>query len=177
MKKTSTIAIALFLLLASVAGAQHHGGGPGGGPGDNGPGGHAIVGSDGTIYLETVTVDTTARTSSTKLTAVRSTGTIAWTATVANARGFELSGTNLITANETTASDATVSTTLTAISTASGAVAWTRTLAGRAGELRPFSGGTYAFVVVPASTSGGTATRSLVAIGNDGSVLWTLSLT
>jgi len=175
MKKTFALTFVLFLLLASMASAQHRGG-PGGGPGDPGPGGHAIVGSDGTIYLETVTVDTTARTSSTKLTAVRPTGTIAWTATVANAHGFELSGSNLITATRSEAADGTVSTTLTAISTSSGAVAWTRTLTGNAGELQPFANGTYVFVVVPPATSGGTATRSLVAIGNDGSVLWTLSL-
>ena len=177
MKKALTLTFAI-LLLASVASAQHGGpGGPGGGPGGpGGPEGHAIVGSDGTIYLTSVTVDTATRTSSTKVTAVRSTGTVAWTATVANARGFELSGSNLITVTETTASDHTVSSTLTALSTNSGAVAWTRTLAGRAGQLTPFSGGTYVFVVVPPATSGGTATRSLVAIGNDGSVTWTLSL-
>jgi len=175
MKKALTLTFAV-LLLASVASAQHGGpGGPGGG-GPGGPEGHAIVGSDGTIYLTSVTVDPTTRTSSTKVTAVRSTGTVAWTATVANARGFELSGSNLITVTETTASDNTVSSTLTALSINSGAVTWTRTLAGRAGQLTPFSGGTYVFVVVPPATSGGTATRSLVAIGNDGSVLWTLSL-
>lgn len=167
MKKTSVIAFVLFLLVASMASAQHRGGGPGGAPGeDRGPGGHAIVGTDGTIYLETAT----------GITAVRSTGTIAWTATVADAHGFVLSGSNLIATTRTEASDGTVSTTLTAISTNSGAVAWTRTLAGNAGELRPFSGGTYVFVVVPPATIGGTATRSLVAIGNDGSVLWTLAL-
>ncbi len=176
MKRVWTTTIAM-LFVASIASAQHPEHGGPGGPGFGGPEGHAIVGSDGTIYIESVTVDTTNRTSSTKVTAVRTTGTIAWTATVANAHGFELSGTNLITANSTTASDGTVSTTLTALSANSGAVAWTRTLAGRAGELRPFSGGTYVFVVVPPASSGGTATRSLVAIGNDGSVLWTLSLT
>jgi len=174
MKRISTFVFAL-LLVASIASAQHPDRGPGA-PG-GGPDGHAIVGSDGTIYIETITVDTTNRASSTKVTAVRTTGTIAWTATVSNAHGFELSGANLITADSTTASDGTVSTTLTALSTNTGAVAWTRTLAGRAGEPRPFSGGTYVFVVVPPASSGGTATRSLVAIGNDGSVLWTLSLT
>ena len=165
MKKTSVIAFVLFLLVASLASAQHRGGGPGGDRGPGGPEGHAIVGSDGTLYLET----------STGITAVRPTGTTAWTATI-DARGFVLSGSNLIAATRTEATDGTISTTLTAISTNSGAVAWTRTLAGNAGELRPFSGGTYVFVVVPPATSGGTATRSLVAIGNDGSVLWTLAL-
>ena len=49
-------------------------------------------------------------------------------------------------------------------------------IAGAALELRPFNNGTYAVVVTPAATTGGTATRSLVAIGNDGSILWTLAL-
>ena len=74
-----------------------------------------------------------------------------------------------------TRSDGTITTTLTAISAASGATAWTKTINGRV-ELIPFSGGTYAIVTVPATTSGGTATRSVIGIGNDGSTLFTLAL-
>jgi hypothetical protein len=32
------------------------------------------------------------------------------------------------------------------------------------------------FVTVPATTSGGTATRSIVAIDNSGNTLWTVTL-
>jgi hypothetical protein len=68
-----------------------------------------------------------------------------------------------------------VTTTLTALSTASGATAWTKSISGRV-ELFPFNSGTYAIVVVPAAKSGGTATRSLMGISNNGSTLFTLAL-
>ena len=163
MKKVSVVFVAL-LMVAAVASAQH-GGGPGGDHGPGGPDGNAIVGSDGTIYI----------TNGTAITAVRSTGTVAWTATLSTAGHVTLSDGNLIVENATRASDGTVTTTLTAISTASGATAWTKTINGHA-ELFPFSGGTYAIVVVPPATSGGTATRSLIAISNSGSTLFTLAL-
>ena len=162
MKKVSVVFVAL-LMVAAVASAQH-GGGPGPG-GEHGPGGGAIVGSDGTIYI----------TNGTAITAVRSTGTVAWTATLSAAGHVTLSDGNLIAENATRASDGTVTTTLTAVSTASGATAWTKTINGHA-ELFPFSGGTYAIVVVPPTTSGGTATRSLIGISNSGSTLFTLAL-
>ena len=100
---------------------------------------------------------------------------MAWTATLSAPGHVILSDGNLIVANATRASDGTVTTTLTAISTASGAMAWTKTINGHA-ELFPFSGGTYAMVVVPPTTSGGTATRSLIGISNSGSTLFTLAL-
>jgi hypothetical protein len=162
MRKVSVVFVAL-LMVAAVASAQH-GGGPGR-DGEHGPGGNAIVGSDGTIYI----------TNGTAITAVRSTGTVAWTATLSTAGHVTLSDGNLIVENATRASDRTVTTTLTAISTASGATAWTKTINGHA-ELFPFSGGTYAIVVVPPTTSGGTATRSLIGISNSGSTLFTLAL-
>lgn len=180
MMKRVWIAVLALSLATGAAFAQGHGGGPGehgAGPGDGGPGGHLIVGSDGTVYITHTTVDTSTRTSTTTVTAIKSSGATAWTATLpANARGLTLSGANLITAVEVRASDGSVTTTLTAISAATGAGAWTKTINGAVEDLTPFSGGTYAVVVVPATTSGGTATRSLVAIGNDGSTLWTVNL-
>ena len=165
MKKVSVVFVAL-LMVAAVASAQHGGGpGPGGEHGPGGPGGNAIVGSDGTLYI----------TNGTAITAVRSTGTVAWTATLSAPGHVTLSDGNLIVENATRASDGAVTTTLTAISTASGATAWTKTINGHA-ELFPFSGGTYAMVVVPPTTSGGTATRSLIGISNSGSTLFTLAL-
>lgn len=163
MKRTSVVFLAM-MMAATIASAQH-GGGPGRGPegGEHGPGGAAIVGSDGTIFLA----------NGTTITAVRSTGTVAWTATVSG--HAILSDGNLIVESATRNSDGTVTTTLTAISTASGATAWTKTINGHA-ELFPFSGGTYALVVVPPTTSGGTATRSLIGISNSGATLFTLAL-
>ena len=78
MKKVSVVFVAL-LTVAALASAQH-GGGPGGDHGAGGPGGNAIVGSDGTIYI----------TNGTAITAVRSTGTVAWTATLSTAGGNQV---------------------------------------------------------------------------------------
>ena len=166
MKKVAVILFALFVV-AAAASAQHGMPPMGGhGPeGEHGPGGAAIVGSDGTIYLS----------SGTTITAVRSTGTVAWTATLSSGGHVVLSDGNLIVESASRASDGTVTTTLTAISAASGATAWTKSITGHV-ELFPFSGGTYALVVVPPATAGGTATRSLIGISNSGSTLFTLAL-
>lgn len=177
MKKTLITTIAMLMLASlAIANGGGHGGLGGPGPGDFGEG-NLLVASDGTVFLTHTVVDTATRTATTTVTAIRSTGTTAWTATLANRDGhLVLSGSNLLSVTVTAASGETVSSTITALSTASGAVAWTRTISGRVTELEPFSGGTYAIVVVPATTSGGTATRQLVAIGNDGSVLWTVTV-
>jgi hypothetical protein len=173
MKRTLITTIAL-LMLASMAMAQNHGGpsladlGTGGG--------NAIVGSDATIYLTKTVFDNSTRSATTTVTAIRSTGTTAWTATLTDSRGnLVLSGPNLLSVTATR-SAGTVTTTLTAISTTTGATAWTRTINGEVQDLLPFNNGTYAIVRVPATTSGGTATRSLVAIGSDGYVLWTVTI-
>ena len=177
MKKISVIFIALFMI-AALAGAQHGAGplGDHGAAGEHGgPGGGATVGSDGTIYISSVTVDTTAGTASQAIKAVNPAGTVVWTATLSNAGHVTLSDGNLIVESASRASDGAVTTTLTAISAASGATAWTKSINGRV-ELFPFNGGTYALVVVPATTSGGTAARSLMGISNSGSTLFTLAL-
>jgi hypothetical protein len=177
MKKTLITTIAM-LMLASLAFANGGGrGGPGGrGPADFG-GDNLLVAADGTVFLTRTVVDTSTRTATTTVTAIRPTGVTAWTATLANRdERLVLSGSNLLSVTSSAASDGTVSSTITALSTSSGAVAWTRTLSGRVTELEPFSGGTYAIVATQATTNGGTATRQLVAIGNDGSVLWTVTV-
>jgi hypothetical protein len=190
MRKSLFAAVTVALI--AVAGfAQGHGPGmraPGmAGPGTGGPemgrgdgpgfGAGLVVASDGTVFIVTEVPGTTPGTGTTTIMAVRPTGTTAWTATLANGHGrLELSGSNLLSVAETKATDGTFSSTITAISTTSGATAWSKTIAGHVGGLTPFSGGTYAVVVVPATTSGAAATRSLVAIGNDGSILWTVAL-
>lgn len=176
MKKVFAVFFAVSMLAAVALANEGHGGGPiGPGAAFAGPEGGLTVGSDGTVYLTSTTVANNVATTTIK--AVRSTGTVAWTATITGRGHFTLSGSNLLTVSEPApASGETVTSTITAISTLSGATAWTRTITGRVGQLHPFSGGTYAEVIVPAATSGGTATRSLVAIGNDGAVLWTLAI-
>jgi hypothetical protein len=182
MKRVLIAGIALSMLALGAGANDGHGMGGMGGPGappmgfDGGPhGGEAVVASDGTLLIPSVTI--TAGTAAATVTAVRPTGSIAWTATLPSGRGdFVISGSNLIATSQTTASDNTVTSTLTAISITSGSVAWTRTLTGRVASLEPFSAGTYAVVVTPAATSGGTPTRSVAGIGNDGSVLFTVAL-
>jgi uncharacterized protein RhaS with RHS repeats len=175
MKKLLAITFALSLFATIASANDSHGGSPFPGPAFGGPeGGGLIVASDGSVFLVTTTVSSGV--ASTTIKAVRSSGTVAWTSTISGRGHLELSGNNLLSVSETEAADRTVTSTITAISTLTGATAWTRSLGGRIAELTPFSGGTYAVTVVPPATSGGTATRSLVAIGNDGSILWTLAL-
>lgn len=175
MKKTFLTTVAM-LMVASLALANGGHGGPGGPFGPDFGGGDLLVASDGTVFLTRTVVDTGTNTATTTVTAIRPTGVTAWTATLSNREGrLVLSGSNLLSVTSTTASDGTVSSTITALSTATGAVAWTRTISGRVTDLTSFSGGTYAIVVTPATTTGGTATRQLVAIGNDGTILWTVT--
>jgi len=174
MKKVLAVFFAVSMIAAIAVANEGHGGGPGGPGGFAGPEGGLTVGSDGTVYLTSTTVANDVATTTIK--AVRTTGVVAWTATIAGRGHFTLSNSNLLTVSEAKATDGTITSTITAISTLTGATAWTRAITGRIGDLHPFSGGTYAEVVVPAATSTGTPTRSLVAIGNDGAVLWTLAL-
>ncbi len=184
MIKRAVITVVAVLMLASVALANGDHGGPGGpggpGPGDfgmGGPGG-GIVGSDGTIYITREASTSTSTSHVFEVVAIRSTGTTAFTATLpSGGRDVRLSGTNLLTVADTTASGATSPTSqITAISTASGSTAWTLAIDGRVNGLEPFSGGTYVFIVKPAATSGGTATRTLKAVSNGGAVLWSVTL-
>src|SRR5262249_43202498 len=136
MKKIAVAAIALFMI-AAMASAQHpgdHGPGPGDfGPG--GPGGGVTVGSDGNIYVSSVTGSSGSATQTIK--AVSPAGTVVWTATLSAPGHAVLSDGNLIVESASRASDGTVTTTLTAIATASGATAWTKTITGHV-DLFPF---------------------------------------
>ncbi len=180
MKRVLIVTLAL-LMFAAIASAHDGMGGQGVPPpgmgmdGGFGRGGELIVGADGTVYVAKTTGTSGAYTAT--VTAVSTTGATVWTATLpTGARGLLVSGTNLITHSETTATDGSITTTLTAISTVSGSVAWTKTISGHAAPAGTFNGGTYLVVVVPAATNGGAATRSLVAVGNDGMTLWTISI-
>jgi len=168
------VLIITFAMMLAVVGAFAQGHGPDHGPGGPGGGfgGPAIISSDGTVYV----TKASATTGSVDVVAIRSTGAVAWTATIADRGRLLLSDGNLLSASDTKNADGTFTTTITALSTASGTVAWTKDFAGHAEPIGAFSGGTYLSVVVPAATSGGTATRSLVALSNSGAVLWTTGL-
>ena len=182
MKKAFAVLAVLMMTTVAMADGRGQGGpnggarGPAGIDGRHDGGGNVQVAADGTVYITRTVVDNAAGTITTQVSAVRSTGAVAFNVSLAGQRHLFLSGSNLISVSETAAADGSVSTTLTGISSSTGAATWTRTLAGRVHSLEAFSGGTYAIVVASAATAGGTATRSLVAIGNDGSLLWTVAL-
>ena len=175
MKKV-LIATLTLLLVAGVAMAQrgpmHEGRGPGGAaPG----GGNLIVASNGTVFVTRVVTDSATNSASTQVVAITSSGSQAWTATLANRGHLTLSGNVLLSVSDASTGSA-LSSTITAINIATGATAWTLNQAGHVMDLEPFSGGTYAIVVTPAATSGAAATRSLIAISGSGTVLWSVSL-
>ena len=178
--KRIIVAVALTAV-AAVAAANPgppSGGGDRGGPGGPPPdGGGMIIGSDGTVYL-TGDVQNSSNVDVEKVTAISTSGSVLWTATLpTDADSLVLSGSNLIGVTETRGNSTTAPTsTLTAVATSTGAVAWTLTIDGIVSPLRPFSGGVYAIVVTPPATSGGTVTRQLVAISGAGAVLWKTTL-
>jgi len=178
MKKTG-IAVLALLMVATFAVANEHGGpgGPAGGPGHGIEGdGHLSVAADGTVIVRRAAASSTTANPVAEVVAIRN-GAIAWSVTLPSPRTeVELSGTQVIEVTDTTASGASTPTTgLTALNVSNGAQAWTLTINGRVEDLTPFSGGTYAVVIIPATTTGGTATRNLVAISSTGTVLSTVA--
>jgi hypothetical protein len=150
------------------------------GPGhDGGPagGGGVLVAADGTACIVSE-VSTGTNTYAQQIEAITTSGNVAWKVTLDSGHGrLELAGSNLIAVSHTEATSTTAaSSTITAYSTATGAKAWSLTLAGNVGDIHPFSGGIYAVQVIPPATTGGTATRNLVAISNSGAVLWKVSV-
>jgi hypothetical protein len=179
MKKTG-IAVLALLMIATFAVADGHGGpgGPAGGPGGRGieGDGHLNVAADGTVIVRRAAASSTTANPVAEVIAIRN-GAIAWSATLASPRTeVELSGSQVIEVTDTTASGASTPTTgLTALNVSNGAQAWTLSINGRVEDLTPFSGGTYAVVIIPATTTGGTATRNLVAISSTGVVTSTVA--
>jgi hypothetical protein len=180
MKKTITVALAL-MMAATLAVANDHGapGGPGG-PGGPGRGvegdGHLSVAADGTVVVTRAAATSTTANPVAEVVAIRN-GAIVWSATLPSPRAdVEISGSQVIEVTDTTASGASSPTTgLTALSLSNGAQAWTLNITGRVTDLTPYSGGTYAVVIIPAATTGGTPTRNLVAISTSGTITSTVA--
>jgi hypothetical protein len=173
--KKAAIAVMSFLMIATLAVADGHGGpggqgGPGGAglPGHDG-GGRLNVAADGTVIVVRATAASTASNPAAEIVAIRN-GAVAWTAALPSVRtDVEISGAEVIEITDTTASGATTPTTkLTALSTTNGAQSWTLNVNGRVTDVTPYSGGTYAVVIVPAATTGGTASRTLISINTSG---------
>jgi len=182
MKKTG-IAILSLLMVATLAVANEHGGPgsagapPAGAHGPEGVSGHIAVAADGTVITTRAAASSTAAAPAAEIVAVRN-GAIVWTSTLPSVRtDLELSGAQLIEVYDTTATGATTpTTTLRALATSTGAQAWTLSVTGRVSDLAPLSGGTYAIVTVPATTTGGTPTRSLITISSSGTILSTVAI-
>ena len=179
MKQTG-IAVLALLMAATFAVANDHGGpgGPGGGPGGRGieGDGHLSVAADGTVIVRRAAASSTTANPVSEVVAIRN-GAVAWSATLPSPRSeIVLSGSQAIEVTDTTASGASTPTTgLTALNVSNGSQAWTLSITGRVEDLTPFSGGTYAVVIIPATTTGGTATRNLVAISSTGAVTSTVA--
>jgi hypothetical protein len=174
MKKTG-IALLALLMVATFAVANEHGGPGGGGRGFEGDG-HLNVAADGTVIVTRAAASSTTAAPVAEVVAIRN-GAIVWTSTLPSARAeVEISGTQVLEVYDTTATGATTpSTTIRALSLSNGTQAWTLNITGRVEDLTPFSGGTYAVVIIPATTTGGTATRNLVAISSTGVVTSTVA--
>jgi len=175
MKKLSIAVAIMMVAAAAFANGPDHGPGGPGGPGEPGGGGGVIVDSNGTVYIDVLTAAGTSTTAPAfVLKAINSSGAVVWTsASMSGEHHFELANSNLISVSTTRATTTTAaSSTITAISTATGTTAWTLTVDGIATDVHPFSGGIYTIVVTPPASSGGTATRTLEAISNSGTVLW-----
>src|SRR5205085_4641076 len=114
MKRILILTFALTML-AGIAAANDRGGNGGFGSANDGDRG-LIVSSSGTVFVTSTVIDTSTRTATTTIKAISASGSLIWTATVSNSRDLELSGSNLISLSDTTASDGTVSSTLTEIS-------------------------------------------------------------
>jgi hypothetical protein len=173
MKKT-TVALAL-MMAATLAVANDHGapGGPGRGVERDG---HLSVAADGTVVVTRAAASSTTANPVAEVLAIRN-GAIAWSAALPSPHSdVEISGSQVIVVTDTTASGASTPTTgLTARSLSNGTQAWTLSISGRVTDLTPYSGGTYAVVIIPATTTGGTPTRNLVATSTSGTITSTVA--
>lgn len=151
-----------------------------------------VVGSDDTAYV--IHGDDATTPAKFAVAAVRPSGAVAWTVPVGPAAtSIHLSGALLLVATHPVGFSwqqppAEPGSEIRALSTASGIEQWAVQLDGFVFDIEPFSGGTYALVAKPGTApSGGPGngpstpscpcgTLQLVAIGNDGSILWSQTL-
>lgn len=213
------IAFASSLLVAQIATAQMMGGGSSGNHGSspsngssgmNGSGGMnsssgmnggmgdgfgamgqaLTVGTDGVVYTQRVTT-VAGQTSSLEVVAIRSTGTVAWTAKLDGGMSrLKLSGNLVLVAGgngdmgmnggNDAAGDKSQ---LVALSAASGSVQWKLDLDSFVAAVEPFAGGTYVLLAKNDTTNAGHGTsgttsmkRTVAAVDNSGKVLWSYDL-
>ncbi|MGK2859254.1 MAG: hypothetical protein ACSLFQ_18795 [Thermoanaerobaculia bacterium] len=171
-----------------------NGGGNGNGQGGNGMAGipDIVVVADGTAFL--VRHLATDPVGQFEVVAIRTSGAIGWTYKLPTLgiASLVLSDTNVVAVQSglglgsqgtpPATPDAAV-TKLTALSQASGGFIWTLDVAGKLFDVTSFTGGLYLTVVKPVADATGTLVpgdglgeKLLVAVSNDGVILWTVPL-
>ncbi len=175
-----------------MTGGGMTGGGMSGGNFGSMMGQGVTVGSDGVVYTLRTRAGSGTASPAVEVVAIRPSGTIAWSTAVDDgttrvkvsgnlllvASGAEDMGMDSGTSNDDENSE------LVALSTASGSVQWKLDIDGFVTSLEPFAGGTYISVASGfgnGGMNGGTGgmsglTRTLLAVGPDGKVLWTVQL-
>jgi hypothetical protein len=166
--------------------------GNGNGPGGDGRGASSqiVVATDGTAFLvRHLEADATGQF---EVVAIRTSGAAGWSHKLATLGPADLvvAGTNVVAIQHGNglASQGNPPTTpvaptskLTALSQASGSALWTLAIDGNVGDVKPFANGLYLTVSKPAVDSTGavvqgSGVKSLVAVSNDGAVLWTVQI-
>lgn len=194
--KRAAISALLVILTASIAAAQMM---PGGGMhrGSNPPGGSAgsmtpmagmenslVVGTDGVLYVVRNVLSATS-TPAGEVVAIRPSGTIAWTAKLQSiVHRVEFAGSSVLVATGPAMggmgrwpAGGALTSSVVALSAASGAVVWQTALDGVVTGIEPFATGTYVLIHVPnVSSATMSVKRSVVAIDNAGKVIWKVEL-
>lgn len=194
--KRAAISILLSVLTASIATAQMT---PGGGMhrGSTPPGGSfgsmvpmagmeqsLVVGTDGVLYVVRNGLSPTS-TPAGEVVAIRPSGTVAWTAKLASAvHRVEFAGSSVLVATGPAMGGmgrwpvgGTLTSSVVALSAASGAVVWQTALDGVVTGIEPFANGTYVLIHVPnVSSTTMSVKRSVAAIDSTGKVLWKVDL-
>jgi hypothetical protein len=166
--------------------------GNGDGPGGDGRGASSelVVATDGTAFLvRHLEADATGQF---EVVAIRTSGAAGWSYKLVTLGPANLvaAGTNVVAIQhgDGQASQGTPPTTpvaptskLTALSQASGSALWTLAIDGNVGDVKPFANGLYLTVSKPSVDSTGAVVqgagvKSLVAVSNDGAVLWTVKI-
>lgn len=194
--KRAAISAILVVFAASIATAQMT---PGGGMhrGSNPPGGSAgsmtpmagmenslVVGTDGVLYVVRNVLSAT-NTPAGEVVAIRPSGTIAWTAKLQSVvHRVEFAGASVLVATGPAMGGmgrwpvgGALTSSVVALSAASGSVVWQTALDGVVTGIEPFASGAYVLIHVPnVSSTTMSVKRSVVAIDNTGKVTWKVDL-
>lgn len=148
-----------------------------------------VVGADGNVYLLRHLV--TDPVGQFEIVSIRTSGATGWSYKLPSLGMAELvlAGANVVAIQvgggygQTGTAPTAITSKLIGISQASGSALWTRDIDGHVSNATAFTGGIYLTVVKPAidatgtpAPGSGTGVKSLVAVSNDGAILWTVAL-